>query len=384
MDLFKASSQWSTRPEDERFWTVYDMQNACEDYAHQAAESTLPFESIRLEADGKELMVAGKTESRARLTHFAFDQVCGLVGAPGEYLRKLPVTLAAQNLNHGFKARQENKANKNDALLLFHRNGNLLLRAMTTEKYSRIWNYEVAMKLMPFIEAGWQVPPARPAIIGSSRTRPATEADVLRNHGHEISIRVGDPIAPAGLYASDHDMFAFLVDENHRVSDGTEEGLARGFFIENSEVGAGALKLTCFLYRYVCGNHIVWNASNLKSISIPHLGRSFRIWDKLLGNLRRYSERAASEDESGIARAKRVEIADTREKVVADLYSKRITSMKNLETAYDLADSNPVDGSPRSVWGMVQGMSRLSQSTPFADKRTEMDRAAGKIMQIAF
>ena len=44
-------------------------------------------------------------------------------------------------------------------------------------------------------------------------------------------------IAPAGIYASDHDMFAFLVNEEYRIDDGSDGGLARGFFVQNSEVG---------------------------------------------------------------------------------------------------------------------------------------------------
>jgi hypothetical protein len=42
------------------------------------------------------------------------------------------------------------------------------------------------------------------------------------------------------------------------------------------------------------------------------------------------------------------------------------------------------DGDPNTVWGMVQGVTRYSQSLPHADKRTELDRAAGKLMQIEF
>ena len=39
---------------------------------------------------------------------------------------------------------------------------------------------------------------------------------------------------------------------------------------------------------------------------------------------------------------------------------------------------------PRSVWGFVQGMTRHSQTLPYADARTAMDKAAGKVMEMAF
>jgi hypothetical protein len=40
--------------------------------------------------------------------------------------------------------------------------------------------------------------------------------------------------------------------------------------------------------------------------------------------------------------------------------------------------------SPRSVWGITQGITAMSQHSTFADRRVELDRAAGKILSIAF
>ncbi len=95
------------------------------------------------------------------------------------------------------------------------------------------------------------VPPARPAFPDQPGTRPATEDDVLAVKDF-LSINVGDPVAPAGLYASNHDMFAFLINEENRIDDGSDSGLSRGVFFENSEVGAKALptlKRTCLVFK---------------------------------------------------------------------------------------------------------------------------------------
>ena len=73
----------------------------------------------------------------------------------------------------------------------------------------------------------------------------------------------------AGLYASDRDVFMFLIDEDHPI-EVRNERLSRGLFIWNSEVGKSSFGLTTFLYRYVCGNHIVWGAENVKEIRIRH------------------------------------------------------------------------------------------------------------------
>jgi hypothetical protein len=58
---------------------------------------------------------------------------------------------------------------------------------------------------------------------------------------------------------------------------------------------------------------------------------------------------------------------------------------KALEDAYDMAEQHvDTDGSPRTVWGMVQGLTREAQKVPYADERTAREKAAGKVMKIAF
>ena len=78
---------------------------------------------------------------------------------------------------------------------------------------------------------------ARPVFPNQPGTRPATEADVLQAVTFGISAKLGDPIAPAGLYLGDRSLFAFLIHEDRRIEDGTDAGLLRGFLVWNSEVG---------------------------------------------------------------------------------------------------------------------------------------------------
>ena len=59
-----------------------------------------PVLSPVLQENNAELRIVGKAGS-ARLTHYAFGQLAGRVGAPASYIRNLPATLAAQNLNYG-------------------------------------------------------------------------------------------------------------------------------------------------------------------------------------------------------------------------------------------------------------------------------------------
>lgn len=394
MNLYKASNQWSTRPNDERFGTLAELHEAVSGYRSSAAEATITVPELRVQANGGEVELVGRASTPARLTHWSFGQLSASIGAPASYLRALPATLAAQNLNHGLSKLPTSRAGNDttDAAkrLLLHRNGSLLVRAITGVGYTRIWNSDITGRLFPLLEQGWQVPPARPARADQPGVRPATEADVLRaGQIAGLSIKVGDPIAPAGLYASDHDLFVFLVDNEHRISEpGNPDGLARGFFVTNSEVGAASFTLTRFLYRAVCGNHIVWDAKQVTEIRLRHVGRADdRAFEEVRGSVIRYANESASEDEARIKRAAEFSLAATKDEVLDRLFAVKGLglSRKQLDAAYELTvEHEPVSVNPNSAWGVAQGLTRLSQSTPFADERVAIDRAAGKVLSIAF
>jgi hypothetical protein len=392
MNLFKASRQWAERPSDERFSNLQEMYDTCKGYADTAAEAKVAHDDLRVEAVDGEIQLVGKSGHPARFTNWGFGQLCSRAGAPAQYLNRLPATLAAQNLNHGLKLlsqKADNPAASDAAYLLFHRdNGTLILRAFTSQWYSRIWNWQVVEQLMQ-LPQGWRVPPARPARADQPGARPATAADILtdRDGGGGLSVNIGDMIAPAGLYASDHDMFGFLVNESLRIADGSDQGLSRGFFVENSEVGASAFKLTTFLYRHVCGNHIVWGAKDVNQVRIVHVGDKAigKSWRQLQATVSDYAETSARDDEQKIARAQTLRLGDGKEDVVEKLFKLHITSRKNFEAAYDTTDSlDGVDGDPRTAWGIANGLTRLSQQAAYADARTELDRAAGRVLEISF
>jgi len=58
---------------------------------------------------------------------------------------------------------------------------------------------------------------------------------------------------------------------------------------------------------------------------------------------------------------------------------------KVIEGSFTIAQEHAdTDGDPRSYWGLAQGMTRYSQTTGFADERTAIDSAAGKLLRMAF
>jgi len=398
-NLYAASNQWAVRPADARFWTLEEARDACKAYADTAEELTVDFgsETILADDDGLYLTLdGGKGNRKATFTNWGFGQMCRMAGAPADYIRKLPPHLAAQCVDAGldkhFAGREamESKA-------LVHVNGSLVLRSLTSERYARFWNWEVFDRLIGLQGSGWRVPPGRPSSGNDPRARKATEADCLtrKSSGGGLSINPGDMIAPAGIYASDHDMFSFLVNEDYRIEDGSDGGLARGFFVQNSEVGASALKVTFFHYRHVCGNHIVWDASNVIEVSVRHIGDvAGRFHIQLAESVNTYLNAGAADETARVNRARSLTLGATKDEVL-DAVFKAIAggrrnglpsgmNFKQLGAAYDLAEQFvDVDGSPRSVWGYVNGLTRLSQQTAYTDDRTFLDRAGAAVLALA-
>jgi len=363
MELFKANKQWSTRPEDEKFSSLESLRHATKHYAEQAQERRVAFSDLRVEAQDGEVQMVGRANIPARFTNWAFGQLCQRVGAPASYLRDLPATLACQNLNHGLAARVLDASANKIANLMFHANGGLVLRSILTDDYSRIWNHEVCDRLLTLQSSGW-----KPAAVDIRAKSEAGTADDL------------------DLYASDHDMFAFLHNSNLSIEEqGSDGAIYKGVIVENSEVGASALKITRFLYREKCGNHIIWGASKVLELSVRHVGDARYRWNGYFSAVRRYAEESVSDLEAKIAYSRVKLIGSNKEEVLDAIFGKKSIGLSRttLEKGYDSVDRQE-DGDPNTVWGFVQGLTRFSQTVPYADKRTDIDRAAGRILDVAF
>lgn len=364
MEIFKAANQWATRPADERFSSLPEMYRACKRYADAAAQSVVDWTELRVEARGRDLHLIGQANVQAMLTNYAFGQLAGRVGAPAGYLRDLPGVLAAQNLNWGLK---EKRGSGTDAQLLFHQNGGLLLRAATSTRYNRVWNYEIVDRLMGMCDR-FNMTPAHQTFSWDGSAAPDPEEEDLDR----------------ALYASDHDMFAFVMTQDRVVMDPVGQPLRRGLIVQNSEVGDKSLAFMGFYFRDVCANHIIWGAERVAEVRFSHVGNVDEKMNDALVEVTQWMDGAASLDEADLQRFT-MRIADTKEEVVDKLFGMRAVRLprKTIEAGYDAVVEDE-DGDPRSVWGMVQGLTRVSQQEEYAEDRVEADRAAGKILEIEF
>jgi hypothetical protein len=352
--LVKAHHQWSNRAPDERFESIEEMHKWAQAYKAEAREATIPSaRRLRVEARGNDVVLLSKDNRVVEFSNWSFGQLCREAEAPAHYLRTLPATLVRDCLTEGLS-----RAPEVERSLLLRKNGTNQLRAITSPKYTRIWNADVTQRLVDLKHSGqgWQEAPA--AFDGSR-----------------------------GQYLSDRDLFSFFVDNDRRIFEkGPGGGLSRGFFVWNSEVGAATFGVMTFLYEFVCGNHRVWGASNLVEVKIRHVGKAdTRGFEELRAAVRLYADSSASEDEAKILKARDFRVGATKDEVLNRLFGLNIAPRKTLETAYQVAvEHEGWYGDPNSAWGISGGLTQVARDLPNADERVALDKAGAKVLALAW
>ena len=360
--LEQASTQWANRPADQRFSSLEDLHSAVTHHREVAVEARgIDLSKCRVTTldSGESNIIPvfeGPTGATAKFTHWSFGQICRRIGAPASYLRTLPAGLASSNINNGLR-RLPAPAEGDGAALLFAQNGDLVLRSALTQDYTRIWNNDITSRLITLTQVAPQWQPA-PAAFDGSR----------------------------GLYASDKDIFCFLVDNERRIFESLPGGgLGRGFFVSNSEVGDKSFSITTFLYEYVCGNHRVWGAQGVQTLRIPHIGDADeRAFGKLTIELEKFADSSAADTEDKIRQMRFTVLGQTKDDILDRVFGLGV-SRRIAAQAYAVAVENEDRyGNPHSVWGFTGGLTEVARDLPNADARVDLEKKAGKIMQIAF
>lgn len=356
--LTAASQQWFSRPDDQRYLSLADLKAAVQKRKGESWTATPDVKDLRvIPADGNGIEVelydptAGERRNVAP-THWAFAQLAQYAGAPSAYLRKLPSELAAINLQWGL----EHNAMREEGLILARSNGDHTLRAVTSTSYGRIWDSQVVNAVERVNADGrWKVPAA--------------------------SYAANNPKRATTLYASDRDVFIFLVDPDHPIEVAGEK-MFRGFYTWNSEVGAGTFGICTFLYRYVCDNRIIWGATNVKELRIRHTGGApERFAYEGAKYLRAYAEESTLQVAGQIQRAKAKEIEEAKKPGgMMEWMQARGFSKPVAKASVDAAVAE--EGKARSLWDIVNGITAYARSIPNANDRVELEVKAGKLMQM--
>lgn len=359
----EASRQLFKRPADQR----YHSMDSVIDFLKTREKSTIeaPVRSMRVQAidnDALSLSIDSyKIEGRkmTRMTDWSFGTLCRNVGAPKGYINELPARLAEECLNHGL-VEKEKKGN-GTIVNIGDVDGYPTARAFYSDRYERVPDLYVAETVKEQALQYGYIP-----------------AGLLAGK------RGGAPHNPdySGLYASDRDVFFFFANESVPFEVEGEE-LYHMFMVWNSEVTARTLGFSSCLYRFICGNHMVWGTRDLVEMSARHVGSPQKVIDNfklVLQGYEGYRNVQVEISKARISQAMRKTFADTREKIAERLES--YMTRKEANAVLPFIES-PVayPKAPNSVWGVANGMTLYSQTVPYQDRRLEIDQAAGRMME---
>ena len=365
-----VSSQWFSRPDDQRFLNLDDLYETTRRRADGAHVRTVKSDQVRVEADRDDteslrLILPGR-DAEIAPTHWSFGQLCSLVAAPSTYMRQLPAPLAGINLQHGLLAHRAElmKTLETD-------DGRVELRAVTGPDYGRIWDHELVGAVRKIAENGigdtrWKVP----GVLDWGTMTHNPYVDVTKE--------------TTTLYASDRDVFVFLVDDTHpieagRLPNGEPDLYFRGFYAWNSEVGSKTLGIASFYLRGVCQNRNLWGVEGFEEITIRHSKfAAQRFAHEAAPALTNFANSSPASFIAGIKAA--------RERIVAKDDDDRETFLRKRgfskpETAKIVETVLKEEGKkPESIFDFVQGITALARQKPHQDSRLELEKEAKKLM----
>ncbi len=370
----RVSSEWFTRPADERYLSLDTLYDAVRRRAEHSRTRTIESCEVTIEArrDDAERLSIRLPDAEMPLvpTHWSFGQLCSLVGAPASYLRDLPAPLAGINLQYGLTHHRAEQIK-----CLETANGRSELRAVTGPEYGRIYDHELVGAVRRIAGNGtgdtrWKVPGTLDW--SSMRYNPFVD----------ITVETTTP------YASDRDVFLFPVDDTHpieagRLPDGSPDLYFRGFYCWNSEVGSKTLGIASFYLRAVCQNRNLWGVEGFEEITIRHSKYApDRFAYEAAPALNKFAELSPQPFIKGILSARAHIVARSDEDRSAFLRGKGVSKP---ETAKIIAAVIKQEGHPpESVFDFVQGITAVARDREHQDTRLELEHRAKRLLDSAW
>ena len=363
-NLMEASHQWASRPRDARFQTLEDLTAAVKSRRLRSRSVDLDVSRIEAKSEAGILTING-TITPCQPSHWSFGQLSSTIGAPAAYLRTLPQDLLVQNLNHGIRNHPIRDTLK--FMTVADEDGGDVntLQAVTSTSYGRIWDADVCDCVGRLVER-----------TGGKFTNP-------RAYVHNPAPGQAGGTEKAGLYASDRDVFIFMIDGGSRLEVGPRAQLNRGFIVKNSEVGSAVFSLTTFLFNECCGNHIIWGAQDINRVSIRHTQNGpYRFDSEAAPGLLAYANAAAKPVEDAIRKAQDylIDGAPEFDKLVA--FANRHSKFSKAEVRGALDFSKAEEGDCKTLWQLVQGFTAYARGIDWTDARVDLETRAGKLLEL--
>ena len=373
-----VSSNWWNRPADERFLSLDDMLAYKRQDAQNMTSRIVNTHKMQIVGQFDEnnpsrgdILVEYTDENGDEHintpSNWSFGQLAQLAGAPAGYLKDLPAPIAADALQWGLRY------NRNRELVKAygHRSEGGNLRAATGSEYGRIYDYEILDAVKKFADPDrWKVP----------GMMTGTE------HGRAIY----DPFVPVTLdtttlFASDRDIFVFLVDDTHpleigKLPNGDPDLVFRGFYAWNSETGSKTAGIAAMYLRGVCMNRNLWGVENFQEIKIRHTKFApDRFAYEAAPALQSFAHGATANFLDGVKAAQDAMIASDDDSAL-EFLAKRAGLSQRMAKAAAARHLEEEQKPVRTVWDAAQAITAIARDNPHQDSRIDLERKAGALL----
>lgn len=367
-----VQSQWFSRPNDQKFLSITDLYKHVKYEADLSKSNIIDFRTIKTQTSTKDpntlkfLLPTSDVPIEAEATHWSFGQMATLLGAPAGYLRKLPATIAGINLQY-----MANNFRSEMVKTYIRQNGKTEIRAVTGPEYGRILDAEVVEAVQKIAGNGigdthWKVP----GVLNWQKGTYNPDAPIT--------------IESTTLFASDRDVFMFLVDDRRPIEigtlpDGSPDLVFRGFYVWNSEVGSKTFGIATFYLRGVCQNRMLWGVEGYNKMVLKHSKNApMRFSAEAAPILEAFSNTSTERFIEGVKTAKTTLVAktdDDRETFLTNSGFTKSETKKIIESV--LSEEQKA---PESIWDFVQGITAVARTQGHQDHRIDMEKKAGKLL----
>ena len=366
----RVNAEWAKRADDERFLDLDSLYRHTKLAADESHADTFAPVDFGIQVQDEQLRIALGDVAVAP-THHSFGRLCNMAKVPASYLRQpdVPPALAAACLRNGLVRGDQ------DVVQAYIRDGSLShLRALTSPSYGRIYDHEVVAAVQKVAGNGtgdtrWKVP----GVLDWGTMTYHTEQTITKQN--------------TTLYASDRDVFLFLVDDRNPIEvgtlrDGSPDMMFRGFYVWNSEVGERTFGVATMYLRAVCMNRNLWGVEDFNEVTIRHTaGAPDRFVESVLPALEAYAEGNTTKVVQGVKAAKLLTVASDDDERIDFLG--RFDIGRNVARDMIAVAELEEERKPESAWDMAQAVTAYSRRIVHQDDRTTMEKVSGKILDLA-
>lgn len=341
-NLTRAHDELFRRGPDEQFESLPELLAHCRGSKERARDRWELPQTIRPESIGEQLKVSfGGDGAALGLNDWSFTQLCDLARVSRDTVNRLSPDTASRVL-------VETLPGGRKPVQVFSEQD--VVRSIHGTHYTRLYNCDLVTMLMEFaVDFG---PPQR-ARVGSGGS---------------------------GLYCGEQDLFAFLIDPTGWAEIGGE-AFAPGFFVWNSEVGKRSVGISTFWFQAVCGNHIVWDATEVVEFTRKHTGKVGEALSDIRGIVENLVERR-DQRRDGFFKVIRSAMS-TSIGTDADEALKFLVKNGIGKGLGKLALEQAREEGRFTIFSLVNALTRMAREHEFAGDRAVADEKASSLLALA-